>query len=271
MQTPVARDVRPDGTGAALASVSPSVPVVDVEARGVSKCFGDTPIFSDVSFRLERGSSTALVGANGVGKSTLLRCTMGLIPVTSGSVCLLGQDKGDARKADLRRLRTRVGLVSQKHNLVSRLSVLSNVLHGLLGQSGGPRHWAQSLAPETSRKAAMEALEKVGLAHLALRRADRLSGGQSQRVAIARAIVAQPEVLFADEPTASLDPQAGQDVMDLFMSLARERGVTVVFTSHNIDHALTYGDRVLGLADGTKKLDATAASLKASDLRGLYD
>jgi phosphonate transport system ATP-binding protein len=117
----------------------------------------------------------------------------------------------------------------------------------------------------------MTALEKVGLADLALRRADRLSGGQSQRVAIARALVGQPEVLIADEPCASLDPAAGEEVMELFFDLARAQKVTVVFISHHIDHALKYGDRVLGLADGGLKLDATAASLSPSDLRGLYD
>ncbi|NIZ10040.1 ATP-binding cassette domain-containing protein [Pseudooceanicola sp. HF7] len=255
------------GTGAQAVPV----PAIDIEARQVAKRFGDTQIFSDVSFRLERGRATALVGANGAGKSTLLRCLMGLIPVSGGEVRLLQQTATQARPAALRALRARVGLVSQKHNIVPRMSVLSNVLHGLLGQQGGPRHWSHVLAPAQSRAQAMQALEKVGLAHLALRRADRLSGGQSQRVAIARAIVSRPEVLFADEPCASLDPQAGEDVMDLFFDLARRDGVTVVFTSHNIDHALRYGDRVLGLADGRMRLDATASSLHESDLRGLYD
>ena len=267
VKTPVAQDARPEAAGA------PHVPVpaVDIELRGVAKRFGDTPIFSDISFRLARGEAVALVGANGAGKSTLLRCAMGLIPVSAGSVHLLGEDATTASGTALRRLRARVGLVSQKHNLVPRLSVLSNVLHGLLGQRAGLRHWSHSLAPQTSRDAAMTALEKVGLADFALRRADRLSGGQSQRVAIARALVSAPEVLFADEPTASLDPAAGEDVMALFFNLARQDGVTVVFTSHNIDHALQYGDRILGLAEGRLKMDATAASLCADDLRGLYD
>jgi phosphonate transport system ATP-binding protein len=213
----------------------------------------------------------ALVGANGTGKSTLLRCLMGLIPASEGQIRLLGQTTLDVSSREMRALRARVGLVSQKHNLVPRLSVLSNVVHGLLGKHPGVRHWSHSLAPEASRFAAMQALEKVGLADFAHRRADRLSGGQSQRVAIARAIVSAPEVLFADEPCASLDPSAGEDVMQLFFRLVRDEDVTVVFTSHNIEHALRYGDRVLGLAGGRMKLDATAASLSPSDLRGLYD
>ena len=117
----------------------------------------------------------------------------------------------------------------------------------------------------------MQALGRVGLADFAHRRADRLSGGQSQRVAIARAIVGAPKILFADEPCASLDPSAGEDVMELFFRLVRDENVTVVFTSHNIEHALKYGDRVLGLAQGRIQLDATAASLSSADLRGLYD
>lgn len=244
---------------------------VDIEARGISKRFGATQVFEDISFRLSRGGSTALVGANGTGKSTLLRCLMGLLPVSGGEVRVLGELATGATGPELRALRARIGLVSQKHNLVPRLSVLSNVVHGLLGRNPGARHWSHALAPEESRRAAMEALDKVGLADFAQRRADRLSGGQSQRVAIARAIVGAPEVLFADEPCASLDPAAGEDVMDLFFQLARNEGVTVVFTSHNIEHALHYGDRVMGLFHGRLELDATAASLTASDLRGLYD
>lgn len=269
---PVAR-AEQDQVGApvALAPLPLHGSPVDLEARGLTKRFGDTTVLSDVSFRLARGETVALVGGNGTGKSTLLRCLMGLIPATEGQVFLLGADVTAARGAALRALRARIGLVSQKHNLVPRLSVLSNVIHGLLGRASGPRHWTHMLAPAASRAAALTALDKVGLADLATRRADRLSGGQSQRVAIARAIVGAPEILIADEPCASLDPAAGEDVMDLFFRLVRDEGVTVIFTSHNIDHALRYGDRVLGLADGGIRLDATAASLRPADLRGLYD
>lgn len=270
-KTPAAPRARSAGRDGAGGGQGLPVPRVDIEARGVAKSFGGTEVFSDVSFRLARGESVALVGANGAGKSTLLRCLMGLIPVSAGRMVLLGQDTGRASGATLRGLRSRIGLVSQKHNLVPRLSVLSNVTHGLLGQNPGLRHWSHNLAPAASREAAMRALEKVGLADFARRRADRLSGGQSQRVAIARAIVGSPEILIADEPTASLDPAAGEDVMELFFRLAREDGVTVVFISHNMEHALGYGDRVLGLADGRLKLDVTAASLTPTDLRGLYD
>lgn len=263
----LARDV-PVRTGAE--TPAPVLPV-DLRVAGLAKSFGETPIFRDVSFGLSRGEAVAIVGANGTGKSTLLRCLLGLIPADEGNINVLGTEVGAASSAQLRAMRAQMGLVSQKHNLVPRISVLSNVVQGLLGQRPGIRHWTQILAPAASRGAAMAALEKVGLAHLATRRADRLSGGQSQRVAIARALVGKPKILIADEPTASLDPAAGEDVMDLFFDLAGQGGVTVVFISHNIEHALRYGDRVLGLADGQMKLDARAAGLSAEGLRGLYD
>lgn len=253
--------------GAVQAPVLPS----DVRVQGLVKSFAGTQIFGDVSFALARGEAVAIVGANGTGKSTLLRCLMGLIPVDAGEITVLGTQVVGGTSPALRKMRSRIGLVSQKHNLVPRLSVLSNVVQGLLGQQPGIRHWSQSFAPEASREGAMSALRKVGLADLALRRADRLSGGQSQRVAIARALVARPDILIADEPTASLDPAAGEDVMDLFFALARDEGVTVIFISHNIEHALKYGDRVLGLAGGRMQLDARADGLSAQNLRGLYD
>ena len=268
LETLVAPGAQPDRTGADV--FAPVLPV-DLRVTGLTKSFSGTPIFKDVSFGLSRGEAVAIIGANGTGKSTLLRCLMGLIPADAGVIDVLGTDVGSARSAQLRSMRAQMGLVSQKHNLVPRLSVLSNVVQGLLGQKPGPRHWSQSFAPAASRQAALDALEKVGLAHLAERRADRLSGGQSQRVAIARALVGKPKILIADEPTASLDPAAGEDVMDVFFDLARREGVTVIFISHNIDHALRYGDRVLGLANGGMPLDARADGLSAEKLRGLYD
>lgn len=250
-----------------IAPISP----IDLRVTELAKSFNGVPIFKHVTFELTRSEVVAIVGANGTGKSTLLRCLMGLIPTDAGEIDVLDTNLRTASNAELRTLRSKMGLVSQKHNLVPRLSVLSNVVQGLLGQKPGVRHWCQSFAPASSRNRAMAALEKVGLAHLASRRSDRLSGGQSQRVAIARALVGKPNILIADEPTASLDPAAGEDVMELFFDLARQEGVTVIFISHNIAHALQYGDRVLGLADGGMQLDERSERLSAAELRGLYD
>lgn len=249
-------------TGAATAPAMP-----DLAVRGLAKSFGGTAVFRDVGFALAPGEAVALVGANGTGKSTLLRICLGLLAPDAGEVRLFGTPVG---AGDMRARRAKVGFVAQRHNLSPRLSVLSNVIHGLLGAHSGPRFWWQALAPDWARGQATRALAAVGLADLALRRADRLSGGQSQRVAIARALVAGPRFLVADEPAASLDPAAGEEVMGLFFRLMRETGVTVLFTSHHLDHALAYADRVIGLHGGRLALDARAADLTQADLRGLY-
>jgi phosphonate transport system ATP-binding protein len=245
--------------------------VIDLQANGLSKRFGKAaPVFSGLDFSIRQGDCVALVGANGTGKSTLLRCCLGLTAPDAGRVSLLGVTMADLSGAARRELRARTGLVGQKHNLVPRLSVLSNVIHGLLGRHSGPRYWVQGLAPVEARAAAMTALEKVGLADLALRRADQLSGGQSQRVAIARALVCNPRFLVADEPCASLDPQAGEEVMTLFMALVKREGVTVLFTSHNVQHALNFGDRILGLQGGRIAIDAPSGEVTALDMARLY-
>jgi phosphonate transport system ATP-binding protein len=244
---------------------------IDLQARGLAKRYAAAaPVFAGLEFSIRQGDCVALMGANGTGKSTLLRCCLGLIAPDEGEVSLLGQSLATLGGAARRALRARTGLVGQKHNLVPRLSVLSNVIHGLLGRHSGPRYWMQGLAPEEARVAAMAALEKVGLAHLALRRADQLSGGQSQRVAIARALVGKPRFLVADEPCASLDPQAGEEVMALFMSLVKREGVTVLFTSHNVQHALSYGDRILGLQGGRIAIDAPSREVTPAEMARLY-
>jgi phosphonate transport system ATP-binding protein len=245
-------------------------PGIDLQVSGLSKGYGAGPVVADIGFGIRRGECVALVGANGSGKSTLLRCCLGLVSADAGEIALLGQPLAALRPAARRTLRARTGMVGQKHNLVPRLSVLSNVIHGLLGHHAGPRYWTQALAPATARAAAMATLDKVGLADLALRRADRLSGGQGQRVAIARALVGNPRFLVADEPCASLDPQAGEEVMALLISLVKREGVTVLFTSHNVQQALRFGDRVLGLKGGRIVIDAAAADVSAAEIGRLY-
>jgi phosphonate transport system ATP-binding protein len=160
--------------------------------------------------------------------------------------------------------------VFQKHNLVPRLSVLTNVLHGGLARSSTPRLWYQGWASDAHRQEAMACLGQVGMAHLARQRADALSGGQSQRVAIARALMQQPETIFADEPVASLDPQAGEDVMQVFSDLSRRQGLTLVFVTHHLEHAVRYADRVIGLQGGSLALDAPAPTLPVQQLRSMY-
>jgi phosphonate transport system ATP-binding protein len=244
----------------------------DLQVTGLCKAFdASRPILKDVSLTVPQGQAVALVGANGAGKSTLLRCCLRLIEPDNGAISLLGRDVRGLRRAALRQLRAEIGFVFQRHNLVAQLSVLSNVLHGAQSRHSGPRVWYQSLAPRALREEAMHCLEQVGLADFAARRADRLSGGQSQRVAIARTLMQRPRLMFADEPVASLDPNAGEEVMELFADLIRRQGLTLVFTSHHIDHALRFGDRVVALRKGAIALDASSGVLDAQTLRQIYE
>ncbi len=231
---------------------------IDLSVRGLTKRFGSSQILRDVSFSVAKGSVVALIGANGAGKSTLLRCCMRLTEPDSGSVEVLGTQMIGINLAALARTRAKVGFIFQKHNLSGRLSALSNVIHGVQSRFHGPLVWHQALAPRKIRDEAMEMLHLVGLSHRASSRADQLSGGQSQRVAIARALMQQPQIIFADEPVASLDPTSGEEVMTLLIQLAKNRGVTVVFTTHNIRHALDYAERIIGLRSGSVAMDDRA-------------
>jgi phosphonate transport system ATP-binding protein len=244
----------------------------ELQVRGLSKRFSaDAAVLSDVSLAVGKAEAVALIGANGAGKSTLLRCCLRLVEPDAGNVNLLGNDVRSLAPGALRRLRARVGFVFQRHNLVPRLPVLTNVLHGALARRPGPQAWFHQTAPRALREEAMSCLERVGLANLASRRADQLSGGQSQRVAIARALMQRPELMFADEPVASLDPAAGEEVMGCFVDLIRRDRLTLVFTTHNLRHALDYGERVVGLRGGRVTIDAPAAALDVPSLRSFYE
>lgn len=241
-----------------------------ISMTGLQKSFSPgRPVFSGITLDIAPNTIVALIGANGAGKSTLLRCIPRLIEPDTGAIRVLGSDVMGPRRV-LAGLRRRIGFVFQKHNLVGRLSVLTNVVHGAQARNLGSRAWLQSLAPRAIREEAMHCLGRVGLAAMAGQRADQLSGGQSQRVAIARALMQRPDIVLADEPAASLDPQAGDEVMQLFVSLMRQEAKTVVFTSHNLSHALSFADRVIAIGGGKIVLDSPSSQLKESELRDLY-
>jgi phosphonate transport system ATP-binding protein len=244
----------------------------ELAVAGLAKSFQkNSPVFEDVGFAIPRGQSVALIGANGAGKSTLLRSCLRLIEPDRGDIVLFGEDYAKAPRRRMLKARRQVGFIFQRHNLSPRLSALSNVIHGRLGHGGGPAYWLQALAPRWARHQAMHCLEQVKLPHVAMQRADELSGGQSQRVAIARALMQEPRLMIADEPVASLDPRAGEEVMELFVSLIRERRLTLLFTSHNLEHALKFADRVIGLHRGRVAVDEAAGALCAADLNFLYE
>jgi phosphonate transport system ATP-binding protein len=245
---------------------------IRLDVAALSKTYnGRGTVLGDVSFNVSRGDAVALIGGNGSGKSTLLRCCLKLVEPDQGKIVFLGKNVSALKKYQLRHLRSRIGLVFQKHNLVPRLSVLTNVIHGAIGREGGIRTLRHNLAPKRLREEAMDCLEKVGLPHLATSRCDQLSGGESQRVAIARALMQRPDFMIADEPVASLDPKVGREVMELFIELNQKEDLTLLFVSHDLDHALTYSNRLLGLQKGRLILDDKSQDYTQKDLHEIYN
>ncbi len=244
----------------------------DLRVESLTKSFGHgNRVLDDVSFDVPHGQAVALIGSNGSGKSTLLRCCLRLIEPDGGSIWLRGKNISLLKERALRAVRSTVGFVFQKHNLVPRLKVLTNVIHGAQSRRSGPRTWLHALAPDGIRHQAMRCLDLVGLTHLASQRVDQLSGGQSQRVAIARALMQRPKVILADEPAASLDPVAGEEVMGVFVELIRKEGLTLFFSSHNLEQAIRYSDRIIGLRDGRIELDIGASPVDLDRMHGIYD
>ncbi|MGN2635259.1 phosphonate ABC transporter ATP-binding protein [Nocardia takedensis] len=242
---------------------------VVISARGVTKRFGRTLALDEVSLDVRRSELLVLLGLSGSGKSTLLRCVNGLTPLTSGRIDVGATSVGTASGRQLRALRRDVGFVFQSFNLVGRLSCLENVLIGGLGRLTFPRYGAPTY-PKTMRREAFEHLERVGLADYAQRRADTLSGGQQQRVAIARTLMQRPSIVLADEPVASLDPENASVVMDLLFQVCVEEKLTVVCTLHQVDLAIGWAHRIVGLRGGAKVMDRPAVGLTREDVMGIY-
>jgi phosphonate transport system ATP-binding protein len=243
-----------------------------VRVRDLVKTFdeGSVRALRGVSFDVLPGSLTVLVGRSGSGKSTLLRCINGLERPTGGTVEVLGLEPARLRTAELRRLRRRIGFVFQSFNLVGRNMAIENVLSGALGRLKGPRYGTMSYS-NTLRVEAMHQLERVGLAEKAFQRADTLSGGQQQRVAIARMLFQKPELVLADEPVASLDPESSRQVMELLLKICSEDNLTVVCSLHQLDLALGWADRVIGMRLGEIVLDRTASELTSEETMAVYD
>lgn len=240
-----------------------------VVTEGLKKSYNaQKQILQGIDLQVQEGERIALIGSNGCGKSTLLKCLIGLTPISGGQVTTLSAPLGS--KVERARIRQQTGFVFQKHCLVKRHSILSNVVHGMLGEAGSWRGFTQAFARDEWRNRALEALQAVNLSEFALSRADALSGGQQQRVAIARAIVRRPRLLIADEPAASLDPVSGRDVMMLFSQLSRERGLTLLFTSHDMAHAAEFADRIIALRAGKVFFDKPAVDVTDQDLKETF-
>lgn len=238
--------------------------------QNVSKTYNNvTKALQEVTFSLEEGEFVSIIGPSGAGKSTLLRCVNRLVDASQGAIFFDGQDVTKAGKKELRQLRTKTGMIFQHYNLVDRLSVIENVLHGLLGQkstfSGMAGHYTESEKAE-----AFQIIQEMGLAEQAYKRCDELSGGQKQRVGIARAIMQKPKLILCDEPIASLDPKSSKVIMDHLKKINQTKKITCLVNLHQVDVAVKYSERIIGVSGGRIVYDGPSSQLTTGMIHEIY-
>jgi phosphonate transport system ATP-binding protein len=226
-------------------------------------------VLAGLDLTVKAGELVVVLGGNGSGKTTLLRCVTRMLDPTSGEIWLDDTNLAGLSGERLRQARLPLAMVWQQTNLVRRRSVLANVASGSLGRHGG---WWTALGglPAEELRAAHDHLDEVGLAELAGQRAGTLSGGQAQRVAIARALAQQPRVLLADEPVASLDPEAADEIMCLLRRLAAQENLAVLCVLHQVELAYEFADRVVGIRGGRIVFDLPCGDLPRDAVRQLY-
>ncbi|MBV9252219.1 MAG: ATP-binding cassette domain-containing protein, partial [Acetobacteraceae bacterium] len=228
-----------------LDHVQPPAPLLAVRELSLRYATGKLAL-ADFGLEVHAGELLVVLGGNGSGKTTLLRCITRALTPSAGQVWVNGVDMCRLSGEGLRRKRLDIATIGQQPCLVRRRSVLANVALGSLGRH--QTFWtALGGLPANELALAREYLAEVGLVELAHQRAGTLSGGQAQRVAIARALAQRPKLLLADEPVASLDPEATHEVMRLLRRLAHEDGLAVLCVLHQVDLALGYADRVVGM------------------------
>jgi phosphonate transport system ATP-binding protein len=235
----------------------------------LTRCFGEKRAVDRASLTIADGEMVGIIGRSGAGKSTLLRLINRLIDPTEGKIICDGIDVTALRGKDLRAWRARTAMIFQQFNLVNRLDVLTNVMCGRLYDIPVQRVLLKWFTP-IERALAVSALDRLGMADVAMNRADALSGGQQQRVAIARALMQRPKILLADEPIASLDPLNAKLVMDALADINRRDGITVLTNLHTLDTARAYCRRIVGMSAGRIVFDGAPEALTDHTLRDIY-
>lgn len=236
----------------------------------VSKVYPNGTVGLDnVNLTIRDGEFAAIIGRSGAGKSTLLRAVNRMHGITSGTLTVNGTDVSGLRGKSLRRFRRGIGMVFQSFNLVTRTTVIRNVLSACVPDMP---FWRVLLGVfrREDKITALESLEKVGILDKAYIRADQLSGGQQQRVALARTLAQDPKIILADEPVAALDPVTAKQVMQDFVRINREMGISILLNIHHIELAMEYADRIIGIRSGRIVYDGPAKEVDQTVLDAIY-
>jgi phosphonate transport system ATP-binding protein len=240
-----------------------------LHVNAVTRMFGQKAAVDNITFAIDRPAFVGIIGRSGAGKSTFLRMMNRLTDATSGEILVDGQDVLALKGSEARAWQSQCAMIFQQFNLVPRMDVASNVLHGILNRRGTLQTMF-NLWPRADILKSLEILERLGIAEQAPKRAEALSGGQQQRVAIARALMQDPKIILADEPIASLDPMNAQIVMDALKRINVEDGRMVIANLHTLDTARRYCDRVIGMRDGRIVFDGLPEQLSAGVARDIY-
>ena len=239
-----------------------------LEIKNLKKTFeGGTEALRGVNLKVNKGEFVSILGPSGSGKTTLLRSINGLENIDNGEIFF---DNEKINEVYLPKVQKKTGMIFQEFNLVNNLSAINNVLTGLLNSSSKFLSMFY-LFSKKQKLEALKALETVGLLDKAYSRADELSGGQRQRVGIARAIIKKPTLLLADEPIASLDPNASNLIMSLLKKINKEFKITIICNLHQVELATQYSDRIVGLLDGEIMFDKIAPNINRASIKQIYN
>ena len=241
-----------------------------LSVKNISKKYNNgTVALKNVSIDVEKGEFISIIGPSGSGKSTLLRSINKMIDISDGSILFENKNIENLKKREIELVRREIGMIFQNYNLVERLTVIENVLHGRLGYKSVIAGILGIYSAE-EKKDAFSFLEKVNMTNYAYRKCNELSGGQKQRVGIARAIMQKPKLLLCDEPIASLDPKTAENVMDYLKKIVSELKITCIINLHQVDIAKKYSDRIIALNKGEKIFDDKTEKLTDDMIEFIY-
>ncbi len=241
-----------------------------IEFKDVSKTYPNgTKGLKHINLKIEQGEFVAIIGLSGAGKSTLIRTINRMIDITGGTLEVDGVDVMSLKGKELRRFRRKIGMIFQSFNLVSRSTVIKNVLTSNVPDMPWYKTFLGIYSKEQKIKA-LEALDKVNILDKAYTRCDQLSGGQMQRVALARTLNQNPSIILADEPVASLDPIIADVVMSDFARINKDMNISILINIHHVDLALKYATRVIGIRAGEIVFDGPTSEVSQEVLNLVY-